>query len=107
MVHVKNSIKSDYDNLFIYFASDKGGDRVAWTKQWIASPDIWTFRANFDSRVRKNTTNMHNLYFIDCTFKTDFEKGSFCRCGLALYLLTCQQKTRWQVKIKKLSESKY
>ena len=82
MVHVKNSIKSNNKNgngmnylcsiinyffnlfinfLFIYFVSDKGGDRVAWTKQWIASPDIWTFRANFDSRVRKkNTTNMHS-----------------------------------------------
>lgn len=29
---------------------DRGGDRVAWSKQWIASPDIWTFRTNFDSR---------------------------------------------------------
>ncbi|KAJ7360291.1 hypothetical protein OS493_016921 [Desmophyllum pertusum] len=29
---------------------DKGGDRVAWSKQWFASPDIWTFRANFDCR---------------------------------------------------------
>lgn len=28
----------------------KGGDRVAWSKQWIASTDIWTYRANFDSR---------------------------------------------------------
>ena len=35
---------------FVLF-SDKGGDRVAWSKQWIASPDIWTYRANFDSRV--------------------------------------------------------
>lgn len=30
----------------------KGGDRVAWSKQWIASPDIWTYRANFDGRFK-------------------------------------------------------
>ena len=36
----------------VYFFADQGGDRVAWSKQWIASPDIWTYRANFDSRVR-------------------------------------------------------
>ena len=36
----------------MYFFADQGGDRVAWSKQWIASPDIWTYRANFDSRVR-------------------------------------------------------
>lgn len=29
---------------------DQGGDRVAWSKQWFASPDIWTYRVNFDSR---------------------------------------------------------
>ena len=38
--------------LFCSICADRGGDRVAWSKQWIASPDIWTFRANFDSRVR-------------------------------------------------------
>ena len=38
--------------LTMYFFADQGGDRVAWSKQWIASPDIWTYRANFDSRVR-------------------------------------------------------
>ncbi|KAK3727164.1 hypothetical protein QZH41_015181, partial [Actinostola sp. cb2023] len=27
-----------------------GGDRVAWNKQWIASHDIWTYRAHFDER---------------------------------------------------------
>lgn len=37
---------------FIILFADQGGDRVAWSKQWIASPDIWTYRANFDSRVR-------------------------------------------------------
>ena len=45
---------SSYPQSTYYFFvsfSDKGGDRVAWSKQWIASPDIWTYRANFDSRV--------------------------------------------------------
>ncbi|EDO43311.1 predicted protein, partial [Nematostella vectensis] len=30
---------------------DSGGDRVAWKKQWMASPDIWTYRVDFDNRV--------------------------------------------------------
>ena len=41
-----------FTKLTMYFFADQGGDRVAWSKQWIASPDIWTYRANFDSRVR-------------------------------------------------------
>ena len=46
----------------MYFFADQGGDRVAWSKQWIASPDIWTYRANFDSRVRTFPGTV--LYFL-------------------------------------------
>ena len=30
---------------------ESGGDRVSWSKQWFSSPDIWTYRVNFDLRV--------------------------------------------------------
>lgn len=49
--YIVNKLVSPGINFCFVSFSDKGGDRVAWSKQWIASPDIWTYRANFDSRV--------------------------------------------------------
>lgn len=70
---------------YFNFLSEQGGDRVAWTKQWIASPDIWTFRANFDSRVRRNAVLFIVFSFVYRVYKRGLGRtnlGSFVGMSL-------------------------